>query len=80
MPRERTIDELQLSPAADAPPDRLRSEFAERQLWKYSAGAGHSGLMLAGLDHLAPFLGFFGDELVKIGGRERSMVARHLIA
>jgi hypothetical protein len=27
------------------------------------------------LDHLRPFLGFVGDELAKVGGREREHVA-----
>src|SRR5215467_15346108 len=33
--------------------------------------AGSLRLDAGGLDHLAPFLGFLGDELAKIGGRAR---------
>ena len=33
----------------------------------------HSTLMLAGPDHLAPLLGFVGDELPELGGRGRNI-------
>jgi hypothetical protein len=33
------------------------------------------GLDVRSPDHLAPFLGFIGDELAEVGGRERENVA-----
>ena len=40
---------------------------------EYPAAAcrDHSGLMAGELDHLAPLLGFVGDELAEVGGRAR---------
>ena len=32
-------------------------------------------LDVGGPDHLAPFLGFVGDELAEVGGRDREHVA-----
>src|SRR5215475_10139960 len=41
--------------------------FAERDLWNASRGSLH--LDVGGPDHLAPFLGFLGDELAEVGRR-----------
>src|SRR5215475_15610999 len=38
----------------------------------------YSALMLAAWNHLAPFLGFVGDQLPKVGGREREHSATEI--
>jgi hypothetical protein len=48
---------------------------AERNLWNISATVtALLGLDVGSPNHFAPFLGFVGDELAKIGEREREHV------
>src|SRR5262249_42377434 len=54
---------------------RMPRDFAERDLWKVfpisSAETSSLRLDVGGPDHLAPFLGFFGDQLAELGRRSR---------
>src|SRR5262245_16862477 len=43
--------------------------FAERSLWNIDSGSASVHLDVEGADHLAPLLGFFGDELAEVAGR-----------
>jgi hypothetical protein len=61
-PNLRRID-LRIS-GADYFAERTLRNISPRSRWSLRLDAG-------GLDHLAPFLGFLGDELAKIGGRAR---------
>src|SRR5262249_36637976 len=45
------------------------------RLWNLGWNRGSVRLDAGELDHLRPFLGFVGDELAKVGGREREHVA-----
>src|SRR5262245_42497799 len=50
-----------------------RQAFADRTLRNISPGSCRSlGLDVGGPDHLAPFLGFRGDEAAKVGRRARN--------
>ena len=52
----------------------------QRDLWNIDPTADRASLRLdvGGPDHLAPFLGFVGDELAEIGGRECEHVATEI--
>ena len=45
--------------------------FAERRLWNIGPLAVSLRLDAGELDHLAPLLGFLGDQLAEVGGRAR---------
>ena len=53
------------------------STGAFRLTGRYGISRGFPSLRLdaGGLDHLRPLLGFVGDELTEVGGREREHVA-----
>src|SRR5215831_16596924 len=51
--------------------DRSRSAMRRHMQCSNSTAIG-------GSDHLCPLLGFFGDELAKVGGREREHVATQI--
>src|SRR5215475_3197979 len=48
-----------------------RPLFAERALWNIDSGSASLRLDVEGPDDVAPLLRFVGDELAKVGGRER---------
>src|SRR5262249_59376490 len=45
------------------------------RLWNIDSGSASVRLDVEGPDDLAPLFGFVGDELAKVGGREREHVA-----
>ena len=49
--------------------------FAERALWNIDSGSASLRLDVECPDDVAPFLRFVGDELAKVGGRQRECVA-----
>ena len=62
------------------------SFVAHIEFWSIMTHTGHADGILRGslrlsagrLDHLAPLLGFFGDELTEVGGRAPKRHAAHL--
>src|SRR5215470_12966511 len=48
--------------------------FAERELWNIDGGSASLRLDVEGPDDVAPLLRFVGNELAKVGGREREHV------
>src|SRR5215471_10290400 len=49
--------------------------FAERRSWNIDSGSASLRLDVECPDDVAPFLRFVGDELAKVGGRQRECVA-----
>jgi hypothetical protein len=69
--RERSIvrgdeDRIMIRPSSPR-----RPLFAYRAIWNIGRIAGSLRLNAGGLDHLAPFLGFFGDQPAELGRRSR---------